>query len=99
MAKWQKVVLHQKTYEATAARQNTITVDLPEKDYLSQILVKIYKTNSAWSSDDQILPVFYFVKKLEVIDGSYMLVAQAIRSFELWTGIKIDFDAVYSQVF
>lgn len=36
---------------------------------------------------------------LEVIDGSTMLVGQALRSFDLWTDITVDFDDVYSQVF
>lgn len=71
MAKWQKVYLHRQTGEATTSRQNTILVNLPEKDYLSQILVKVYKTNPAYSNP--LLPVFHFVKKLEVIDGSDVL--------------------------
>lgn len=33
------------------------------------------------------------------LDGSAMLVAQAIRSFYLWTGIQVNFDNVYSHVF
>jgi shikimate dehydrogenase len=33
------------------------------------------------------------------IDGSGMLVAQAIRSFEIWTGRNVSFDPVYSKVF
>ncbi|MFQ5453426.1 MAG: shikimate dehydrogenase family protein [Candidatus Zixiibacteriota bacterium] len=34
-----------------------------------------------------------------VIDGSTMLVGQALRSFYLWTGITIAFDPVYHMVF
>lgn len=34
-----------------------------------------------------------------VADGSAMLVAQAVRSFELWTGQKVDFEPVYKEVF
>jgi shikimate dehydrogenase len=34
-----------------------------------------------------------------VIDGSVMLTAQAIRSLELWTGIKVDFEPVFAEVF
>lgn len=71
MAKWQKVYLHRQTGEATTSRQNTILVDLPEKDYLSQILVKVYKTNTTYTC--ALLPVFHFVKKLEVVDGSDVL--------------------------
>ncbi len=32
-------------------------------------------------------------------DGSTMLVAQAVRSFELWTGHRADFEMVYKKVF
>lgn len=71
MAKWQKLYLHRQTGEATTSRQNTILVDLPEKDYLSQILVKVYKTNPTCSSP--LMPIFHFVKRLEVIDGSDIL--------------------------
>ncbi len=33
------------------------------------------------------------------LDGSAMLVAQALRSFYLWTGIKTEFEPIYKQVF
>jgi shikimate dehydrogenase len=33
------------------------------------------------------------------VDGSAMLVAQAVKSFELWTGQKIDFEPIYNKVF
>lgn len=33
------------------------------------------------------------------IDGSKMLVAQAIASFEIWTEIKVDFEPIYEVVF
>jgi shikimate dehydrogenase len=33
------------------------------------------------------------------IDGSMMLVGQAIRSFNIWTGEDVDFDNVYRRVF
>ncbi|MFQ5498044.1 MAG: shikimate dehydrogenase family protein [Candidatus Zixiibacteriota bacterium] len=36
---------------------------------------------------------------VRAIDGSSMLVGQAIRSFTLWTGRKVDFDPIYLQVF
>ena len=36
---------------------------------------------------------------MQTIDGSAMLVGQAIRSFEIWTGINVPFDPVYSLVF
>jgi hypothetical protein len=71
MAKWQKVYLHRQTAEATTSRQNTILVDLPEKDFLSQILVKVYTVNPAYSTP--LLPVMHFIKKLEVVDGSDVL--------------------------
>jgi len=35
----------------------------------------------------------------DVIDGSYMLVGQAIRSFNIWTGEDVPFDDVYNTVF
>ena len=36
---------------------------------------------------------------LDVIDGSAMLVWQAIRSFYLWTGREVKFEQVYGQIF
>jgi len=33
------------------------------------------------------------------LDGSQMLVAQALRAFELWTGQTVDFDDIYGRVF
>lgn len=36
---------------------------------------------------------------VETIDGSAMLVGQALRSFYIWTGIKAPFDPIYSEVF
>jgi len=33
------------------------------------------------------------------IDGSVMLVAQALRSFELWTGESVPFEPIYREVF
>ena len=33
------------------------------------------------------------------MDGSAMLVAQAVKSFELWTGHRADFETVYKKVF
>ena len=36
---------------------------------------------------------------LRVIDGSAMLVAQAVRSFELWTGYEVAFEPIYRDVF
>ena len=38
-------------------------------------------------------------QSVPVIDGSVMLVAQALRSFELWTGDSVDFEPVYKDVF
>ena len=38
-------------------------------------------------------------KGVEVVDGSAMLVAQAIRSFELWTGREATFEPIYREVF
>ncbi|MCH9024236.1 MAG: shikimate dehydrogenase [candidate division Zixibacteria bacterium] len=32
-------------------------------------------------------------------DGSQMLVGQAVRSFDIWTGQTVDIDAVYNKVF
>lgn len=92
MAKWQKVYLHRQTGEATTSRQNTIIVDLPEKDYLSQILVKVYKKNPAVSSP--LMHMWTFVKKLEVVDGSDVLYslsgaqAQAIAYYRGRTNVR-----------
>jgi shikimate dehydrogenase len=36
---------------------------------------------------------------LTAYDGSIMLVGQALRSLELWTGEQVDFEAVYEEVF
>lgn len=36
---------------------------------------------------------------LVTIDGSAMLIAQALKSFELWTGKIVDFDLLYHKVF
>ncbi len=38
-------------------------------------------------------------KSHHTIDGSTMLVAQAVRSFYLWTGIQTQFEPIYDQVF
>lgn len=34
-----------------------------------------------------------------VVDGSAMLAAQAVKSFELWTGRPVEFEPVYHEVF
>ncbi len=34
-----------------------------------------------------------------VVDGSAMLAAQAVKSFELWTGRRVEFESVYHEVF
>ena len=36
---------------------------------------------------------------VQAFDGSQMLVGQAVRSFDIWTGQTVDFDAVYDNVF
>lgn len=36
---------------------------------------------------------------IRAADGSAMLVAQGAKSFELWTGMKVEFDPIYRQVF
>lgn len=36
---------------------------------------------------------------VEAIDGSAMLVAQALQSFYIWTGVKVQFEPIYSEVF
>lgn len=36
---------------------------------------------------------------LKVFDGSQMLVGQALRSFEIWTGQTADFKKIYNRVF
>jgi shikimate 5-dehydrogenase len=33
------------------------------------------------------------------IDGSAMLVGQALRSFHIWTGTKLPFEPIYEDVF
>jgi shikimate dehydrogenase len=35
----------------------------------------------------------------ETYDGSRMLIWQAIRSFEIWTGRKVEFQVIYQRVF
>ena len=36
---------------------------------------------------------------VRAIDGSSMLVAQALKSMELWTGIAVEFEPVFATVF
>ncbi len=36
---------------------------------------------------------------VETINGSAMLVGQALRSFYIWTGLKVPFEPIYSEVF
>jgi shikimate dehydrogenase len=36
---------------------------------------------------------------MKAIDGSSMLVAQALKSMELWTGIRVNHEDVYRQIF
>lgn len=36
---------------------------------------------------------------VEAVDGSVMLVAQALRSFYIWTGLKVPLEPIYSEVF
>jgi shikimate dehydrogenase len=36
---------------------------------------------------------------VKAIDGSSMLVAQALKSMELWTGLLVDYEIIYKQVF
>jgi hypothetical protein len=87
MAKWQKVYLHRLTAEAVASRQNTIIVDLPEKDFLSQILVKVHTLNPAIVN--AIMPISHFVRRLEVIDGSdvlYSLSGQEAQAMAYYRG-------------
>lgn len=36
---------------------------------------------------------------LAAIDGAAMLVGQALRSFDIWTGISVDFEPIYDKVF
>jgi shikimate dehydrogenase len=36
---------------------------------------------------------------LSTIDGRKMLVAQAVKSFELWTGRRVPFEAVFDKIF
>lgn len=36
---------------------------------------------------------------VKAIDGSSMLVAQALKSMDLWTGLQVDYNDVYRQVF
>ncbi|MCH7689868.1 MAG: shikimate dehydrogenase [candidate division Zixibacteria bacterium] len=38
-------------------------------------------------------------KNVIAFDGSQMLVGQAVRSFDIWTGQTVEIDAVYSKVF
>ncbi len=39
------------------------------------------------------------VNGITTIDGSQMLVGQAVRSFEIWTGESVNFNEVYARVF
>jgi shikimate dehydrogenase len=48
---------------------------------------------------DNLLIANAYREGVRAIDGTKMLVGQAVRSFELWTGLTVPFDAVYNAVF
>jgi len=51
-----------------------------------------------YNSDNQIVSEAS-TNKVVTIDGSQMLVGQALRSFQIWTGETVSFDDVYKRVF
>ncbi len=67
----------------------------PQNSDLS--LVKIYYDLNY--NADNICMRYTKSKSHHTIDGSAMLVAQALRSFYLWTGIKTEFVPIYERVF
>lgn len=74
---------------------NPDKLPLDEKLHLSDNTI-YYDLN--YNDNNRMLQI-YRHRGLKVIDGSIMLIAQAIKSFELWTGMKIDFDLLYHKVF
>ncbi len=59
--------------------------------------IKIYYDLN-YNADNKCME-FVQSKTQHSLDGSAMLVAQALRSFYLWTGIKTEFEPIYKQVF
>lgn len=51
-----------------------------------------------YNNDNQAIG-FMQKSRIPVVDGSAMLAAQAVKSFELWTGRKVEFEPVYREVF
>ncbi|MCK4632309.1 MAG: hypothetical protein KAT79_03510, partial [candidate division Zixibacteria bacterium] len=51
-----------------------------------------------YNTDNQLVAAARSVGMI-AIDGSMMLVGQAIRSFNIWTGEDVNFDEVYRRVF
>ena len=50
-------------------------------------------------NDDNLLVANAYRAGVTAIDGTTMLVKQAVRSFELWTGMSAPFESVYADVF
>ncbi len=59
--------------------------------------VKIYYDLN-YNADNKCMKIAQ-TKTQFAINGSAMLVAQALRSFYLWTGIKTEFEPIYKKVF
>lgn len=71
MAGWQKVYLERKKAETTTSTSGTVTVDLPEKDFLSELLITAFHTNTTLTN--ALIPVYLAIKKIEVLDGSEVI--------------------------
>lgn len=69
MAKFRYAILEKDHAEATASDEGTITVDLPERDILSELTIQA-RAEGAYT-DDFCTPMHVILKKLEVlVDGS-----------------------------
>lgn len=71
MAGWQKTYLERKKAVTTTSTSGTVTVDLPEKDYISELLITAFHTNTTLTN--ALIPVYLAIKKIEVLDGSEVI--------------------------
>lgn len=71
MGKWQKTYLKRKDAAVTTSTSGTIPLDLPEKDYISELLITAYHTNTTFTNS--LLPVYLAISKIEVLDGSEVI--------------------------
>jgi hypothetical protein len=71
MAGWRKDYLKRQQAETAASTGGVVTLDLPTKDYISQLLITAYQLNTTQTYP--LLPVFKAIKKIEVLNGSEVI--------------------------